>query len=92
MILDYFKTGPRIPVFFHEALNVAALWKLPIVYICVKTTLWDVEKRVGPRCCGPRSGIRDSGAIVVGMDVLAVMDAVKRGCRAGARAGRSTPD
>ena len=34
VILDYFGDGTSNSGLFHEALNMAALWKLPIIYMC----------------------------------------------------------
>mgnify|MGYP001356728270 CR=1 FL=1 len=67
---------------FHETLNMAALWKVPAVFICennrygmgtpisVSSSLVDVYKR------GAGNGI--PGEAVDGMDTLAMYDAAKR--------------
>ncbi len=67
---------------FHESLNMAALWKLPVVFLCENnrygmgtsiersSAVTDVWKR------GCASDVR--GELVDGMDVLAVRDAVAR--------------
>jgi pyruvate dehydrogenase E1 component alpha subunit len=67
---------------FHETLNMAALWKVPPVFICennrygmgtpisVSSSLVDVYKR------GAGNGI--PGEAVDGMDTLAMYDAAKR--------------
>ena len=78
---------------FHEALNMAALWKLPCIYICENnrygmgtsleraSALYDVVQRA----CS-----YDMPAEVVdGMDVLAVRDAVHRAALRGRE--RKTP-
>jgi len=78
---------------FHEALNMAALWKLPCIYICENnrygmgtalersSALYDVVQRA----CS-----YDMPAEVVdGMDVLAVRDAVHRAAVRGRQ--RKTP-
>ena len=78
---------------FHEALNMAALWKLPCIYICENnrygmgtaleraSALYDVVQRA----CS-----YDMPAEVVdGMDVLAVRDAVHRAAVRGRE--RKTP-
>ncbi|MFQ5549625.1 MAG: thiamine pyrophosphate-dependent dehydrogenase E1 component subunit alpha, partial [Gemmatimonadales bacterium] len=67
---------------FHEALNMAALWKLPVVYICENnrygmgtaleraSSLWDISRR-------SRSYDMPS-EVVDGMDVVAMYEATKR--------------
>lgn len=80
VILDFFGDGTTNSGMFHEALNMAALWKLPIVYFC-ENNLYGmstpVSKSVSVEDIATRAkayGI--PGVIVDGMDVLAVMDAV----------------
>ncbi|MFO1486513.1 MAG: pyruvate dehydrogenase (acetyl-transferring) E1 component subunit alpha [Verrucomicrobiaceae bacterium] len=67
---------------FHEALNLAALWKLPVLFLCennlyamgtalrLSESVTDVFKK------GPAYGIES--AAVDGMDVLAVSDAATK--------------
>jgi len=67
---------------FHESLNLASLWKLPIVYICENnrygmgtpieraSSVYDVHKKA--------EGYDMAHAQIDGMDVLAVYDGVKR--------------
>ena len=67
---------------FHESLNLASLWKLPVVYICENnqysmgmavTKAWAVENLL------PRAAAYNMpGEQVDGMDVLAVYEAAKR--------------
>ncbi len=67
---------------FHESLNLAALWKLPVVYICENnqysmgmavTKAWAVENLL------PRAAAYNMpGEQVDGMDVIAVYEAAKR--------------
>ncbi len=67
---------------FHESLNMAALWKLPVVYVCENNRYGmgtAIERssavtEVWRRACA--YDIR--GEAVDGMDVLAVRDAVSR--------------
>ena len=70
---------------FHEALNMAALWKLPAVYICENNrygmctaleraaALWDIAART--------CSYDMPGETVDGMDVLAVRDSVARAAK-----------
>ncbi|BDF57766.1 acetoin:2,6-dichlorophenolindophenol oxidoreductase subunit alpha [Christensenellaceae bacterium] len=81
VILDYFGDGTSNSGLFHEALNMAALWKLPIIYMC-ENNLYGmstpVENSVSVKDIATRAkayGI--PGVIVDGTDVLAVMDVVK---------------
>jgi pyruvate dehydrogenase E1 component alpha subunit len=67
---------------FHEALNMAVLWKVPAIFICennrygmgtpidVSSAVTDVYKRA--------AGYNMVGEAADGMDVLAMYDAVKR--------------
>ncbi|MBC5646785.1 thiamine pyrophosphate-dependent dehydrogenase E1 component subunit alpha [Christensenella sp. NSJ-35] len=80
VILDYFGDGTSNSGLFHEALNMAALWKLPIVYLC-ENNLYGMSTPVSKSVSVPDIAIRAQaygipGVIVDGMDVLAVMDAV----------------
>jgi pyruvate dehydrogenase E1 component subunit alpha len=65
---------------FHESLNLAALWKLPVIYICENnrfgmgtpieraSALYDLSQKAG--------GYNMARACVDGMDVLAVREVV----------------
>ncbi len=67
---------------FHEALNMAALWRLPAIYVCENnrygmgtaleraSAIYDVAQRA--------CSYDMPGEVVDGMDVLAVRDAVAR--------------
>lgn len=72
---------------FHEALNLAALWRLPIVFVCENNRYGvsvSVEKSTAVADIAVRSvayGI--PGDVVDGMDVVAVYQATRR---AGSRA------
>ena len=67
---------------FHESLNLASLWKLPVVYICENnqysmgmavTKAWAVDSLL------PRAAAYNMpGEQVDGMDVIAVYEAAKR--------------
>jgi len=70
---------------FHEALNMAALWKLPVVYVCENNrygmgtaleraaALWDIAART--------CSYDMPGETVDGMSVLAVRDAMTRAAK-----------
>jgi len=76
---------------FHESLNLAALWKLPVIFICennryamgtaihralAQTEIWRFAETYGIR-----------GEAVDGMDVLAVRDCVGRAVERARREG-----
>ena len=80
VVLCFFGDGASNTGNFHESLNLAALWKLPVVYI-VENNLYGmsvpVQKaaaklNIADRACA--YGI--PGQVVDGMDVLAVRQAV----------------
>jgi pyruvate dehydrogenase E1 component alpha subunit len=70
---------------FHESLNMAALWKLPVVYVCENNrygmgtaleraaALWDIAART--------CSYDMPGEVVDGMSVLAVRDAMARAAK-----------
>ncbi|HYR55971.1 MAG TPA: pyruvate dehydrogenase (acetyl-transferring) E1 component subunit alpha [Myxococcaceae bacterium] len=76
---------------FHESLNMASKWKLPVVYICENNRYGmgtdfsrvSAEADISKRACAYAM----RGEQVDGMDVLKVYDAVKD-CAEYARAGR----
>ena len=82
VILCYFGDGAVPEGEFHEAMNLAALWKLPVVFICennryamgtsleralAETEIWKFGRSYNMPC-----------EAVDGMDVLAVRDVVAR--------------
>ncbi len=76
---------------FHESLNIAALWDLPVVYVVVNNGLGmgtTVERASGePELYRKAASYRMESARVDGNDPLAVRDAA-RAALAGARRGR----
>lgn len=80
VIIDFFGDGTSNTGAFHESLNIAALWKLPIVYIC-ENNLYGMSTSVKKTVSVPNIADRASaygipGVIVDGNDVFAMMDAV----------------
>ncbi len=82
VVLCYFGDGAVPQGEFHEALNLAALWKLPVIYLCennryamgtaihralAQTEIWRFAENY-----------RIPGEVVDGMDVLAVREVVGR--------------
>jgi pyruvate dehydrogenase E1 component alpha subunit len=81
IILNFFGDGTTNSGLFHESLNMAALWKLPIIYLC-ENNLYGMSTPVSKSVSVPDIAIRAQaygipGVIVDGTDVLAVMDVVK---------------
>jgi pyruvate dehydrogenase E1 component alpha subunit len=76
---------------FHESLNLAALWKLPVLFLCennlyaMGTALARSESQTDIQAKAAAYGVR--AAAVDGMDVFAVEEAC-RAALATARAGR----
>ncbi len=66
---------------FHEALNIAALWKLPVVWVCENNQYavdTPVERGLAARdVAALAAGYDMPGVIVDGNDVLAVYDAAR---------------
>jgi len=94
VVVSFFGDGAANQGVFHESLNLAALWKLPVVYVCENngfaisvpltqsTSVADIAVRAGSY------GI--PGATVDGNDVFAVNDAALEAItRARAGAGPS---
>ena len=65
---------------FHEALNLAQLWKLPVVFICENNEFGmgtPILKTSAIRDLSEKAGSYDMArAVVDGMDVLAVYDGI----------------
>ena len=75
---------------FHEAVNLGAIWRLPIVYVC-QNNLYSISLHASQifRCAtiaDRAAGYGIPGAVVDGNDVLAVREAVTA-AMARARAG-----
>ena len=81
-IVCYFGDGAVAQGEFHESMNLAALWKLPVVYICENNRYamgTSIERALAQTEIwrfGHAYGI--PGEAVDGMDVLAVREAVGR--------------
>lgn len=91
VILCYFGDGTTNSGLFHEALNMAELWKLPIVYLC-ENNLYGMSTHISKSVSVPHIAQRAEaygmpGVIVDGMDVCAVMEAVSNAA-ARARQGK----
>ncbi|MCK4772875.1 MAG: dehydrogenase, partial [Candidatus Latescibacteria bacterium] len=81
-ILCFFGDGAANTGNFHESLNLAGLWELPVVYI-VENNLYGMSVPIGKAASIPEIAHRASayglpGEVVDGMDVLTVREAVGR--------------
>jgi len=66
---------------FHEALNLAAIWKLPVVFLC-ENNGWASSTAHRAACAVPDVAVRAAGyglrgVVVDGMDALEVFGAVR---------------
>jgi 2-oxoisovalerate dehydrogenase E1 component len=80
VVLCFFGDGAANTGAFHESLNMAAIWKLPVVYIC-ENNLYGMSvsvKRAFPfeDICERAKGYNIPGAIADGMDVPNVKEVV----------------
>lgn len=82
IVMCFFGDGAVDEGAFHESLNLASLWKLPVVYVCENNQYsmgmavekaWAVDSLV-PRAASYNIQVEQ----VDGMDVLKVYDAAKR--------------
>ncbi|MFI8067712.1 thiamine pyrophosphate-dependent dehydrogenase E1 component subunit alpha [Streptomyces sp. NPDC086033] len=91
LALAFFGDGATNIGSFHEALNLAAVWKLPVLFVC-ENNLYMEYTRISdvtavPRPAADRAPAYDiPGEVVDGNDVVCVQEAVARLARR-ARAG-----
>ena len=82
VVLCFFGDGAAQTGNFHESLNLAGLWKLPVVYI-IENNLYGMSVPLQKAAARPdiakRAAVYDMpGEVVDGMDVLAVRETVGR--------------
>ena len=80
--LCFFGDGASQTGNFHESLNMASLWKLPVVYV-VENNLYGMSVPFAKASCVANTADRAvaycmPGVVVDGMDVLAVREAVSQ--------------
>jgi TPP-dependent pyruvate/acetoin dehydrogenase alpha subunit len=88
--IGFFSEGASNQGVFHESLNLAALWKLPVVYVC-ENNQYAATTPVSRSCANPDIAERAApygipGVAVDGNDALAVLEATVKAVRR-ARAG-----
>ena len=104
MVVSFFGDGANNEGAFHEALNMASIWKLPVIFVCENNgyaQATPVEYAVAVRDIAARAaGYAMPGVVVDGQDVFAVLEAaeaaVRRAraiasCTASATAEKSLP-
>ncbi len=90
VVLCFFGDGASNQGSFHESLNLASIWRLPVVFICENNQYGislSVKKSTNVKDIADRGAAYGiPGRIVDGNDVLAVADVVEKGVKR-ARAG-----
>lgn len=85
VVVCFFGDGALNKGEFHESLNLAALWNLPVVYVC-ENNFYALSTSVKRACAVDNvakraEGYAMPGVTVDGMDVLAVRKAAERAIR-----------
>jgi len=88
--LCFFGDGASSQGTFHESLNMASLWNLPVIYVCENNGFGELtpthEAVSVPDIASRAAGYGMPGIVVDGQDVLAVYEVVSEAVRR-ARAG-----
>ena len=91
----FFGEGAASMGVVHEAMNLAAIWKLPVVFVCENNgyaQATPVEYALAcDRVADRAAAYRMPGVTVDGQDVLAVFAAADEAVRRGARRRRAEP-
>lgn len=90
VVACFFGDGAVAEGAFHEGVNMAAIWNLPVIFVC-ENNLYGASTRIDQVMCNPRIADRAAaygfaGQTVDGNDVLAVLAATQAAvaqCRAG---------
>jgi TPP-dependent pyruvate/acetoin dehydrogenase alpha subunit len=90
IVACFFGDGAVAEGAFHEGLNIAAIWNLPVIFVC-ENNLYGASTRIdlvmkNTRISDRAAAYGFEGETVDGNDVLAVYEATKRAadqCRAG---------
>lgn len=82
VVVSFFGDGAVNNANFHESLNMASIWKLPVIFVCENNQYamsMSVKRSHGvPRVADRAVAYGMPGESVDGMDVLAVYEAAKR--------------
>lgn len=85
VVLCFFGEGAMAEGAFYESINLAALWKLPILFVCennlyaMGTALYRSQAQTD--LCAKVSAQQLNSRVVDGMDVMQVADAAQRALR-----------
>ncbi|MDD5205132.1 MAG: thiamine pyrophosphate-dependent dehydrogenase E1 component subunit alpha [Desulfobacterales bacterium] len=82
VVLCFFGDGTIATGAFHEALNMASIWKLPVVFVC-ENNLYGISVSIKKACAletlaGRSAAYGIPGVCVDGNDVLAVREAANQ--------------
>ena len=92
VVLCFFGDGASCEGEFFEAMNMAMLWKVPLVFICenngIAISVPTSKSQATPDIADRARGFGMPAAIVDGNDVLAVRDAVAEGVERAPRRWR----
>jgi pyruvate dehydrogenase E1 component alpha subunit len=82
VVVSFFGDGAANTGAFHEGINMAAIWKLPVIYVC-ENNLYAISTSVFRSTSVKNIAERAAaygipGVAVDGMDVVAVYEAVKK--------------
>jgi len=94
VVLCFFGDGASNQGVFHESLNMASVWKLPVVFVC-ENNLYGMSvstKRSSalPDVADKGKSHNVPGMVVDGMDVLAVKEAVAKAAKTAREGGGPT--
>jgi len=89
VVVAFFGDGAANRGPFHEGVNLAALWKLPVIFVCENnrwaSTSAHALSTAGGSIAARAAGYGIPGESIDGNDVLAVWDAVTRAAARGRR-------
>lgn len=81
VVFSFFGDGAANQGTFHESINMAAIWRLPIIYICENNgyAMYTAQQTVTsvPDIASRAAGYGIPGVIVDGMDLLEVYEAAQ---------------
>ncbi len=91
VVLTFFGDGAANRGPFHEGVNMAALWKLPVIFLCENnrwaSTTAHAVSAAGGSIAARAAGYGIPGESIDGNDVLTVWDAVARAAERARRGG-----
>ena len=91
VVVCFFGDGAMNQGVVHEAMNLAAIWALPVIFVCEDNryaiTTPSAYAASGPGLVARAAGYGIPGAVVDGMDVLAVEEAVGAAVERARRGG-----